>query len=488
MPNAERIIYMKKLKNPLLLTAILVGLSIMLAFINVQPQAEKKGKPNVLFIVADDLRPELGSYGNKIISSPNIDQLAARGVLFSRAYCNVPVCGASRASLLTGTRPTDYRFLDFRSRADKDNPAATVLPAHFRNNGYYTVSLSKVFHFPDDSRKAWNEIWWPASKNGSPRNFLNPENVAIDSQTSSGPPYEMADVPDSAYFDGEIALKASRYLRKFSQSGQPFFLAVGFKKPHLPFNAPKKYWDLYDPNAIGLATNMYRPKDAPKEAFHPWKELRTYATVPQEGNLTDEMALKLRHAYYASVSYMDAQVGLLLSELKKSGLDDNTIVVLWGDHGWNLGENALWGKHCNFNTSMNAPLIISAPGMAKGKTNQSITEFIDIYPTLCELTGLTLPSHLDGQSLVGRLKKPGKTEDDFAVVKFANGVSYIEKNLFYSEWYDKNDTIISDMLYDHATDPEENVNISLRPENRELVQELRKKLKDKRGNQFFRTN
>ncbi|WP_373513829.1 sulfatase [Persicitalea sp.] len=479
---------MKKIKNSLLLLTVLVGLSMLAAFINVQDQTKEKRKPNILFIAVDDLRPELGSYGNKIISSPNIDKLAGQGVLFSRAYCNVPVCGASRSSLLTGTRPTDYRFLHFFSRADKDNPTATVLPAHFRSNGYHTVSLSKVFHFSDDSREAWDELWLPTSTNGSPRNYQNPENIAIDTKASAGPPYEMADVPDSAYPDGRTALKACDYLQGFSQSEQPFFLAVGFHKPHLPFNAPKKYWDLYDPKAIGLATNMYRPKDAPDEAFHPWKELRSYATVPQEGNLSDDMALKLRHAYYASVSYIDAQVGLLLAELKKSGLDDNTIVVLWGDHGWNLGENALWGKHCNFNNSMNAPLIIAAPGMSKGKVNQSITEFIDIYPTLCELAGLAPPSHLDGQSLVKRLKKPGKTEDDYAVVKFANGVTYIEKNLFYSEWYDKKDNIISDMLYDHATDPEENVNISLRPENRALVQELRKKLKDKRGSEFFRTD
>lgn len=444
-------------------------------------------KSNVLFVIVDDLRPELGCYGNTVVLSPNIDKLAKEGVVFTRAYCNVPVCGASRASLLTGTRPTDYRFLNYLSRADKDNSSAVTAPGYFRKNGYYTVSLSKVFHFQDDSREVWDEIWAPSSRNGSPRNYQLPENIAKDSGLKmGGMPYEMADVPDSTYFDGEIALKATNYLRRFAKAGQPFFLAVGFKKPHLPFNAPVKYWDMYDPKRIGLAPNPLQPENAPSQAFHPWKELRSYYSVPKEGPLSDDMALKLRHAYYACVSYVDAQIGLLIQELKNTGLDRNTIVVLCGDHGWNLGENALWGKHCNFNWSLNAPLIFKSPGINKGKKSNAITEFIDIYPTLCELCGLKKPSHLDGESLVNRLKKPGKKEDDYAVCKWDNGLTYIEGNDFYTEWYDKNDHIITNMLYDHTIDPDENTNLSVKPEYAQKVEELSKKLRSKRGNNFFK--
>lgn len=444
-------------------------------------------KPNVLFIAVDDLRPELGCYGNEVISSPGIDKLAKGGIVFTRAYCNVAVSGASRASLLTGTRPTDYRFLNFRSRADLDNAGAITLPQHYRENGYYTVSLGKIFHSQEDSRDAaWDEIWSHSPVNGSTRNYLLPENIERDSENQMrGMPYEMADVPDSAYFDGETALKAASYLREFEKAGQPFFLAVGFKKPHLPFNAPTKYWDLYDPDSIGLAPNPFPPENAPTEAFHPWAELRSYHSVPKEGPLSDEMALKLRHGYYASISYVDAQIGILLDELERTGLSENTVVVLWGDHGWNLGENALWGKHCNFNRSLNAPLIFRVPGITEGKKSNAITEFIDIYPTLCDLCGLEKPSHLDGESLVGRLKRPEKKENDFAVCKWNNGVTYIEANYFYTEWYDKNDRVITTMLYDHSTDPEENINLSVKPGYTKIIEKLSKKLRASRGNEFF---
>ncbi len=460
--------------------------SITSTVLNAQKTADNVKKPNVLFIIVDDLRPDLGCYGNKFISTPNIDRLARKGVAFKRAYCNVPVCGASRASLLTGTRPTDYRYLDFRSRADVDYPNAITLPGHFRNNGYYTVSLSKVFHFQNDSKAAWDKIWVPAAKKGTGRNYLTTENLTLDSDQTFGMPYETADVPDSAYFDGEIALKAIKYLEEFGKTGKPFFLAVGFKKPHLPFNAPKKYWDLYDPQKIALASNPLPPEDAPSEAFHPWKELRDYHSVPKTGNLSNELALKLRHAYYASISYMDAQVGLLLDELKNKGLADNTIIVLLGDHGWNLGENSLWGKHCNFNRSMNAPLIFKVPRLTKGGTNASITEFIDIYPTLCNLAGLNLPPQLEGESLVNRLRNPGITQQDYAISKFANGVSLIESNFSYSEWYNKADGIVSNMLYNHSTDPEENINLSLKPEYAGTVKRLSKRLREKRGKDFFK--
>jgi iduronate 2-sulfatase len=473
--NRQRIGYKEFVVLYLALSGILAGTT---------PERVSKAKPNVLFIVVDDLRPDLGCYGNTLVSSPNINQLAAQGVVFKRSYCNVSVCGASRASLLTGIRPADYRFLDYESRADKDFSIGITLPALFRQNGYYTISLGKVFHFQEDSKVAWRENWRPNGQ--SARDYLASENIAIDKGNKLGPAYEKVDVPDSAYRDGKTALKAIEYLQKFGKTNEPFFLAVGFLKPHLPFNAPKKYWDLYKPEKIGLAPAPAPPQNAPQEAFHPWKELKTYHGMPQEGPMPDDTALTLRHAYYACISYIDAQIGLLLSELSKAGLAENTIVVLLGDHGWNLGDNAIWGKHCQFNRSLHTPLIMRAPGLIKGTINASITEFIDIYPTLADLCHLAdRPGRLDGQSLLERLKKPNRTANDYAISKFGNGVTLIKGPYFYSEWYDKQDLVLASMLYDHRTDPEETVNLSVKPQYAGLVKALGRELREKRGRDFF---
>ena len=442
-------------------------------------------KPNILFIAVDDLRPELGCYGNKIISTPNIDRLASGSVIFQRAYCNIPVSGASRASLMTGTRPTSYRFIDFDTWAEKDNPDATTLPLQLRNNGYYTVSLSKVFHHMYDSRESWDEEWRPSGK-GSWRNYVQDDNLKIDTLIKRGMPFECADVPDTSYFDGKTAQKAIEFIRQSGSLNKPFFLAVGFLKPHLPFNAPKKYWDLYDPAIIGIADNPDPPLDVPRQALHNWGELRQYFSIPEKGALKDSAANKLRHGYYACVSYTDAQVGLLLDELERNGLAENTIVVLWGDHGWNLGEHGLWCKHCNFETSLNAPLIFKVPGLTNGAKNNNITEFIDIYPTLCELVNVPLPSHLEGESLVKRLKNPEKKEDDYAVSKFFAGVTLIENNYFYTEFINGNDSSIANMLYDHSNDPDENINLSNKNDFFELVSTMSSELKVKRGPAFLK--
>jgi arylsulfatase A-like enzyme len=448
-------------------------------------KASPPEKPNILFIAVDDLRPELGCFGNTIIRSPNIDRLASQSVMFRKAYCNVPVSGASRASLLTGTRPLSYRFLSFDTWADKDYPEAVSLPAWFRKNGYYSVGLSKVFHNMGDGREAWDEEWRPSAP-GTWRNYATEQNLAIDADTKRGMPWECADVHDTLYYDGKTAQKAVKYIREFGRSGKPFFLAVGFLKPHLPFNAPEKYWNLYNPEEIGVAENPEPPAGAPRQAIHNWGELRNYFSIPEKGPLPDSVANRLRHGYYASVSYTDAQIGILLDELEASGLLENTIIVLWGDHGWNLGEHGLWCKHCNFNTSLNAPLIIKVPGLTKGDENESITEYIDIYPTLCELAGLPLPEHLEGASLLPRLKNPGKHETDYAVCKFNNGVTLVGENYFYTEWLNKNDSAMARMLYDHSTDPEENFNIAENSELQKKVNELSADLKIKRGAEFIK--
>jgi len=432
-------------------------------------------KPNILFIAVDDLRPQLGCYGQTQMISPNIDRLAAEGVIFKRSFCSVPVCGASRASLLSGVRPTRDRFLHWYTRVDEDLPGALTLPEYFRQNGYHTISIGKVYHHPDDDENGWNE---PPYRLPAEYRYLIEENIRIDKanreagQGRRGPAWEAVDVDDGKYPDGTYAEKAISDLKRLKELNQPFFLAVGFVRPHLPFNSPQKYWDLYRREYINLADNPFRPRGAPDAALHNWGELRHYADIPQAGPLPDGMALTLIHGYYASVSYVDAQIGRLLNELEHLGLADDTIVVLWGDHGWQLGEHGLWCKHCNFQTSLHAPLIIRAPGIHGGKTTEGLTEFVDIYPSLCELCGLELPAGLEGTSFVPLLKDPGRPWKKAIFSRYHDGDSIRTRRYLYTEWKNDEGEVYARMLYDHDLDPKENINISERPENRELVERL----------------
>jgi iduronate 2-sulfatase len=433
-------------------------------------------KPNVLFLVVDDLRPQLGCYGHKQMLSPNIDHLASEGVLFTRSYCQVPVCGASRASLLTGVRPTRDRFISYDVWAEKDLPGALNLPKHFKNSGYHTISNGKVFHHSNDCRDSWSEAPWRPK--GPWRNYLLEENkkLAQKEKDGRGPAYESADVPDNAYFDGMIADKAVSDLKRLADMDKPFFLALGFLKPHLPFNAPKKYWDLYKREKIDLADNPFRPKGAPDVALHNWGELRAYVGIPQKGPLSDELARTLIHGYYACVSYTDAQIGRVLSELDRLGLRKNTIVILWGDHGWNLGEHGLWCKHCNFETSLHSPLIVTAPGIKGPVTSNALTEYIDIYPSLSELCNLPLPAHLQGKSFVPLMKNPNLVWKEAVFSRYYYGDSVKTDRYRYTEWRGKNGQVYARMLYDHKTDPHENVNISELPQNKAIVEKLSKLL------------
>jgi len=432
-------------------------------------------KPNILFIPVDDLRPQLYCYGREQMVSPNIDRLAHQGVVFTRSFCQVPVCGATRASLLSGVRPARDRFTNYFTWVDKDLPGALTLPEHFRNHGYVTLSNGKVFHHrPDCAERSWSqEPWHPAGiAKESWRNYLLPENKELDKSTEHrGPPFECADVPDNAYYDGQIADRTIADLHRLAREGKPFFLAAGFIKPHLPFNAPKKYWDYYDRDQIALADNPFRPDAAPDQAIHNWNELRAYFDVPKEGPLPDEMARTLVHGYYAATSFTDAQVGRLLDSLDELGLRDNTIVVLWGDHGWQLGEHSLWCKHCNFETSLNAPLIVSAPGIPGERRCDALVEFADVYPSLCELAGLPLPDHLEGTSFTPLMDDPDRTWKPAAFSRYHAADSIRTDRHLYTEWTDDG-SVTARMLYDHQADPDENVNISERPENAALVTEL----------------
>jgi arylsulfatase A-like enzyme len=457
----------------------------MLFLISACSEQEKEEKPmNVLMIAVDDLRPELGVYGNTLIKSPNINRLASQGLTFTNAFCNIPTCGASRASLLTGTRPTRYRFLSYDARADVQVPNAMALPQHFKNQGYYTVSNGKIFHVMEDHAKSWDENWRPQQLEEG-HNYLLAENIKMDQSIGRGPAFESAEAEDSLYNDGKLALKTISDLKRLKEAGKPFFLAAGFVRPHLPFNAPKKYWDLYSRNDFTPSSKVNWPENAPAEAFHTSGELRRYYGIPDKGSLSDSLSVTLQHGYYAAVSYVDAQIGLVLAALDELEMRDNTIVILWGDHGWNLGEHGLWAKHCNFNTSLSAPLIISAPGMVKGEKTRAMAEFIDIYPTLSELCGLTVPETVEGQSLAHLLKDPEAGHKGFIISKFKDGLTLRTERYAYTEWSKDDDVLISRMLYDHQLDPAESNNIVDNPVHAVLVDSLRQVLHDNRGAEYF---
>jgi arylsulfatase A-like enzyme len=442
---------------------------------------------NILFIAVDDLRPELSFYGNRQIISPHLAELAAGGFVFERAYCNVPVCGASRASLLTGLRPKPDRFLDFATYASEDAPQAVTLPQHFRQHGYYTLSLGKMFHHQDDKPESWSEPAWHPQQDlpvgSASLDYQLPENAAYmqDEDPERGPPFEQATVPDSAYFDGKIAAKAQEKLRQLATADQPFFLAVGFLKPHLPFNAPSRYWELYNADSIRLPERMELPQDAPRQANHNFGELRHYRGIPDEGPVPDALARRLIHGYYASVSYVDAMIGQVLAELERLELAENTIVIVWGDHGWSLGDHGLWCKHSTFNVAMRAPLIIRAPGRSGGPHIHALTEFVDIYPSLCELADLPKPEHLQGDSFVPLLDDPLSVGKTALFCRWQRSDAIKTDQYLYTEWFDQRDSSLARMLYDHSTDPEETINIAEREENKERVAAFGEALRRQRG-------
>ena len=436
-------------------------------------------KLNVLFIAVDDLRPQLGCYGHDFMKSPHIDKLAGRGMLFQRTYCQVPVCGASRASLLTGLRPKGPRFHHWNCRADKDAPDAVTLPQHFKENGYVTLANGKIFHHSSDCHdKSWSEKHWrpPAGWPGYQTDAAKRKGRGC----YAGAAYEAADVEDNKYPDGQIAEKTVSDLKRLAKGDKPFFIACGLTKPHLPFLAPKKYWDLYDRAKIKMADNPFAPKGAPKESLHKWKELRGYTGMPKRGRMSKELERTLVHGYYACVSYIDAQVGKIMAELDKQGLRDKTIVILWGDHGWNLGEHGLWCKHANYHTSLHAPMMVAGPGVKPGRKTNALTEFVDIYPSLCELAGIPPANGLEGTSFVPLLEKPGRPWKKAIYSQYYSttrgGKTVRDDRYVYTEYYWKDHTVAK-MMYDHQKDPKENVNIVGQPENAEIVKKMARLLR-----------
>ncbi len=354
-------------------------------------------RPSVLFIAIDDLRPALGCYGDPLAKSPNIDQFAESAMRFDRAYVQQAVCGPSRTSLLTGLLPDHTRVWHNRNRFRTTRPDHVTLPQLFKQNGYRTLGFGKIF---SGNEKELDPISWSEPetlRRKAWRNYLLPRNQGKEKKQAA---YEVADVADDAYPDGKLADLTVKTLENLKNNGEPFFLAVGFFKPHLPFNAPKKYWDLYDRKAFELPEEAREPvRLSPKVAFHSHRELGGYKGVPKNEDLDAEQSRVLRHGYYACVSYVDAQVGKVLDALKRLALEQNTIVVIWGDHGFTLGESSRWCKATNFELDTKVPLLIRTPNLAHpGLATTALVEMVDLYPTLGDLAGLNLPTPLDGRS------------------------------------------------------------------------------------------
>jgi iduronate 2-sulfatase len=376
-------------------------------------------QPNVLFIAVDDLRTSLGCYGDTFARTPNIDRLARQSRLFNRAYCHQAVCGLSRTSILTGRLPDKTRVWHNRNLFRDTLPDLVTLPQYFKNHGYHAQSLGKVFSGRNRKAELDPQSWSvpPLLKGPGWSNYALEENQG---HSGKGPATEMAALPDEGYPDGKLAALAVETLEDLSTRKQPFFLAVGFFKPHLPFCAPKKYWDLYDPDEFELPKHTARTLNAPAVAYHEHRELGGYKDVPKDEKLGADQARHLRHGYYACVSYADAQVGKLLDALGRFGLEENTIVVFWGDHGYSLGEADRWCKGTNFEMDTRTPLMFRFPGMPEpGMATEAMVEFVDLYPTIVELARLPAAPDLDGASLVPILKDPSQEGRPFVLQQFA---------------------------------------------------------------------
>jgi len=491
------------------LPALLVLALIVLAVLGGLPDEDGEApdtRPNVLFLVVDDLRPLLGCYGVSAVRTPRIDALAAQGTTFTRAYCQQSLCNPSRTSVLTGLRPETTGIEDLRSDFRARMPRAITLPQFFRLSGYHAVGMGKVFHTGLNDEASWSVPWTrptlepyrdPESQAAVARNRqaakrsgrTRPE----QGQAAKGPPTEAADVADEEYYDGALADMAIASLRELAGRAEPFFLAVGFFRPHLPFNAPKRYWDLYDPDALPLAPRASAPDDAPSFAVEGTHELEYYEGIPATTPFDEELTRHLIHGYFASVSYVDAQVGKVLDELARLDVADETIVVLWGDHGWKLGDYGEWGKKTNFEVDTRTPLIVRVPGH-EPSTCSALVELIDLYPTLCDLAGLDPPDFLEGTSMRPLLEDPARpwktaafsrtrrvltgSPGGSAGPRVLTGVSMRTERYRTTLWYELEspDSFLKLELYDHATDPGETVNLAARPEHRELCEELRSSL------------
>ena len=460
------------------MSLILAGSLALTGICNAKPM-------NVLFVAVDDLRIELGCYGADHMKTPNIDQLAQSGILFERAYCQQAICGPSRISILTGLRPDTTQAYTLDDSLDKKLPDTLTLPQHFKENGYKTISLGKIYHHATDDKAFWDVL----DACGAPP-YATPEHVALVKRLTEeakakelkgkayrlhvqGPPHESADVPDSTFTDGIIADRAIEAIR--SKGDEPLFLAVGFKKPHLPFVAPKTYWDLYQSKEIVIPSRE-RPINAAERALTTWGELRNYHGMPQKGFCSDEQTRTLIHAYRACVSYIDAQLGRILEELDQQGLRENTLIVFWGDHGWKLGDYGCWAKHTNFELDTHVPLIYSGPGIAKGQRSKALVEYVDIFPTLADACGIGVPETCDGISSVPLFTDPSKPWKKAAFSQYprGEGMGYTIRagKWRYTEWKNSKGKTTARELYGHSESDIATVNLADHPEHKTIANKL----------------
>lgn len=442
------------------------------------------------------MRPDLGCYGNTYVKTPNLDKLASRGLVFQRAYCQQAVCSPSRTSLLTGRRPDTTRVYELQTHFRKTIPNAVTLPEHFKKNGYVTTGMGKIFHGGLDDPQSWTIPWWgpagAAPEWNTAVNKARSEKVwarlqenglkispAGNAPGTRGPAWEASESADNELPDGRTAETAIRALSELKD--KTFFLAVGFVKPHLPFIAPKKYFDLYPPESVKHTDYNPEPKGVPPVALHTSGELRAYANVPPTGPVPEKMALELIRGYYAALSYTDAQIGRVLGQLDKLGLAENTVVIVWGDHGWHLGNHGLWNKHTNFEKATHAPLIISVPGQRGGRKSNALVEFVDIYPSLAELCGLPKADGLEGTSFVPVLQRPGRDWKPAAFSQYPRGktmgYSMRTDRYRYTEWVTPGSDEKPVELYDYQTDPDEKQNLAVLPEHAPLLKELAQRMK-----------
>ena len=486
---------------------------------------EEITKPNILFISIDDLRTTVGVYGDSIALTPNIDQLASEGTTFRQTFTQVAVCAPSRASLMTGLRPDSTRVWHLGDKFREINPNAITMPQHFAKFGYHTVNLGKIFHnyMPDSiswdepdlrpsryKRKDWlkrdGETFYISKEVNTSQakkrdSLLKLRPVRYADGWNTGPAWEAAAVHDTMYYDGAQNELTKKTLTRLAKSDTPFFMGLGYFRPHLPFAVPKKYWDLYDPEKIPLASNPNVPQNAPGHTMNSMYELRHYDGFndighPQSLYRMDEgTSRKLKHGYYASVSYVDALLGDLISHMKEIGIYDNTIIIIWGDHGWKLGDHNSWGKMTNYNIDLKVPMIIRYPNQEnKGAQTFEITELIDMFPSLCELAGIDAPDYMQGTSFVPLIKNPDRQWKSAAFSQFhrrpkvsADGKRYMgysmnTKKYHYIEWYawnhktGKRGDLKSIELYDNEQDPHETINIAEKDSLSSTIKDLSKQL------------
>lgn len=482
-------------------------------------------KPNVLFVSIDDLRPSLGVYGDAIAISPNIDQLAAEGMTFRQTFAQAAVCAPSRASLMTGVRPDATRVWHLGDKFREINPNAVTMPQYFSKHGYHTVNLGKIFHNYMPDSVSWDE---PDLR---PARYLQEDWLKRDGETfyidpkvhesqvrkrdsllqlrpvryadgwNTGPAWEAAEVHDTMYYDGALNSLAKQTLTRLAESDRPFYMGLGYFRPHLPFTSPKKYWDLYDPAKMPLAANPEIPENAPLHSMNSMYELRHYDGFGHIGHPTssyrmgEDTARILRQGYYASVSYVDALLGDLIAHLKTLGLYENTIIIVWGDHGWKLGDHNSWGKMTNYNIDLQVPMIIRYPDQPnRGKQTEAFTELVDIFPSLCEVAGIPVPDYMEGTSFIPLVENPNREWKKAAFSQFhrrprvsADGKRYMgysmnTKDYHYIEWYDwdpkkgEHGEFRSAELYDRINDPHETINIAPDEKYQEIMEQLSKQL------------